>query len=260
MKNNLKGYLLLFIAILAAVAGIVLLLVSYKEYAIICFIISIVLLIISIVSLLITTKPLDRYEKEINDIIKTYDSVLAKTNNIPDLYEKNIILIDSIEDLVDIELEVRKPIVYFKQIESCSFILIDNDIAYIYIKKTSDDVESPVEHELKEVSLKKKNLNGIDSDILNSLEKTEIIKLPNRKSYKVSPVRKKQQEELERFEEEIHQADNKIVEKSEENNVEVPEETQSKKRIKEIFTEDIVEDVLDEETVEKKSDDDLELI
>lgn len=197
MKNNLKGFILLFVAIITSIIATALLLISYKEYAIICYIVSAVLLIISLMTIFIGSKPLDRYEKELNEILKTYDSVLAKTNNIPDLYEKNVILIDSIEDLVDIELEVRKPIVYFKQIETCSFILIDNDIAYIYTKKTSNDIESPLETELKNIKLKKKNSNGIDSDILNSLEKTEIIKLPNKKSYKVSPVRKKQQEDEE---------------------------------------------------------------
>ena len=111
-------------------------------------------------------------------------------------------LLESIDDLVDAQLEIRKPICYLKQTESCSFILLDEKEAYVYIEKLNEDVTSPIEIEIKEARLQEKSEENIDSEMLKDIEKTTIIKLSNKKSYKVSPVRKKKQErKIEQLEE-----------------------------------------------------------
>ena len=59
---------------------------------------------------------------------------------------KNIIRVTNLEDLMDAQLELRKPIYYMIEGEdSCSFVLLDNTEACIYILKKNDEVESPLE-------------------------------------------------------------------------------------------------------------------
>ncbi len=96
--------------------------------------------------------------------------------------------------MVDAQLEIRKPICYYKQTESCSFVLLDDKEAYVYVEKLSDDVLSPVEIELNDIKAKQKNSEDIDAEMLRDIEKTTIVRLSNKKSYKVSPVRKNKEE------------------------------------------------------------------
>ena len=56
--------------------------------------------------------------------------------------------------------------------------------------KLNPDVVSPLEIEIKENKLKNKSQDEMDSEMLRDIEKTTIVKLSNKKSYKVSPIRK----------------------------------------------------------------------
>ena len=111
------------------------------------------------------------------------------------LNENNIDLVDNIDDMVDAQLEIRKPICYYKQTESCSFVLLDDKEAYVYVEKLNDSVLSPVEIEINDIKMKQKNSEDIDSEMLRDIEKTTIVKLSNKKSYKVSPIRKEKVKE-----------------------------------------------------------------
>ena len=135
----------------------------------------------------------DAFTRKINSILKTYDAILVRSN-IPDLKEHNVILIDNFEDLVDAQVEIRKPIFFQKQTESCSFILLDQNNAMIHIEKLNDDVISPLEIVLSDLAKSRKK-EDVDYSILKDIERTTIIKLENSKSYKVSPIRKKPKEE-----------------------------------------------------------------
>ena len=197
MKKNLKGILCLVGAVVLIVVGLVLRNTDYAGYTIICITGSIVLLILGVVSFVATKDPTKNYENKIKNIINTYDSILVKNNSIPSLEGRNIVNVASMEDLVDAQLELRKPICYLKQTESCSFILLDEKEAYIYVEKLNDKVVSPVEIELNNLKIKEKDKDEMDSEMLRSIDKTTIVKLSNRKSYKVSPLRKKKKEEEE---------------------------------------------------------------
>ena len=128
------------------------------------------------------------------NILNTYDSILVKSNTIPSLEGRNVVNVEKMEDLVDAQLELRKPICYLKQTESCSFILLDEKEAFVYVEKLNDDVVTPVEIELKELKIKEKDKDDMDSEMLKAIDKTTVVKLSNRKSYKVSPIRKKKEE------------------------------------------------------------------
>ena len=191
MKHKIQGIILFLVGIILIIGSIFLLRSDYREYSIPCIIGSMIVLYFSMTFILESKDPEKRYEKEVQSILKTYDSVLVKSNNIPKLKNKTILSIDSIEDLVDAQLEIRKPICYFKQTDSCSFLLMDEETAYIYIKKVKDSISSPIEIEIRDCMLEKKKEEGIDPDILEAIEKTMIIKLANNKSYKISPIRQK---------------------------------------------------------------------
>ncbi len=137
------------------------------------------------------------FESEIKGLLNTYDSILLKCSSVPNMDGRNIIKVESMDDLVDAQYEIRKPICYLKQSESCAFMLLDEKEAYVFIKKINDEVLSPVEIEINNMKFRKRENSDMDSEMLQDIDKTTIIKLSNKKSYKVSPIRKKNEEKKE---------------------------------------------------------------
>ena len=194
MKNKI-GFVFIGLAVVFGVVGGVLLTTSLSGYAILAFTVAAVFLLFGVTNLLKNGNPNIQYESTVKDILNTFDSILVKSNTVPNLDGRNIVTVMSIDDLVDAQLEIRKPICYIKQTESCSFVLLDEKEAYIYIHKLNDDVVSPVEIAIQEQKVKKKSKDEMDSEMLREIEKTTVVKLSNQKSYKVSPIRKKNGEE-----------------------------------------------------------------
>ena len=195
MKDNVKGYILIGVAVLSAVGGYLLysgmINEDFQGYWYICAAVGVVALGFGIKFIIDTSSPTRVYESNIRNILNTFDSILVQSNAVPKLEGRNIINVESIDDLVDAQLEIRKPICYLKQTESCSFVLLDEKEAFVYVEKLNDDVVSPVEIELKELKVREKDRDDMDSEMLKAIDKTTVVKLSNRKSYKVSPIRKK---------------------------------------------------------------------
>ena len=247
MMKNKNGLIFLGIAIVFGIVGGILLTTSLSGYSILAFTIAGVLLLFAVTNILKNTNPNVQYESSVNDILNTFDSILVKSNTVPSLDGRNIVTVMSIDDLVDAQLEIRKPICYIKQTESCSFILLDEKEAYIYIHKLKDDVVSPVEIAIKEQRIKKKSKEEMDSEMLREIEKTTVVKLSNQKSYKVSPIRKKDNDKKEEEEEKsIIEEDNKSKKEEEEKFI-IEEDNKSKK-----------EEFLEEESKPKKKKKSLE--
>ena len=194
MKVSVRGIILIVIAIVFGLGGVYLLNTDLKGYSILCVAIALVSLFIGITFIIDNSSPERIYSSNVKEILNTFDSILVKSSNVPNLEGKNILFLDSIDDLVDAQLEIRKPICYVKQSESCSFLLMDDQATYIYIEKLRDDVVSPVEIEINELKIRKKSSDELDSQMIRNLEKTTIVKLSNKKSYKVSRIRDKQGE------------------------------------------------------------------
>ena len=190
MKGNIKGIIVSIVAIILLGVAYYLYASNNMGYALIAVSFGLILLIFGIKSILSERNPEQAYESKIKNIINTFDSILVKSNTVPKLLGRNIIFVEEIEDLVDAQLEIRKPICYYKQTESCSFILLDDKEAYVYIEKLNSDVVSPVEIEINDIKRKKKNSEDLDSEMLRDIEKTTIVRLSNKRSYRVSPVRK----------------------------------------------------------------------
>lgn len=190
MKENVKGILFIVIALVAAAGAYYLYTLDYVGYAIVGATAFVILIVFGIISILNSTNPTKKYESNIKNIINTFDSILVKSNTVPKLIGRNIIVVEEIDDMVDAQLEIRKPICYYKQTESCSFVLLDDKEAYVYVEKLNPDVVSPIEIEINDIKLKQKNSEDLDSEMLRDIEKTTIVKLSNKKSYKVSPINK----------------------------------------------------------------------
>ena len=177
------------------IAGIVLSAMGNVGYAILAFTVSIVFGLFGLHFGFDNRNPDQVYESKVKDMINTYDSILLKCNTVPNIDGRNIIKVETMDDLVDAQYEIRKPICYLKQSESCAFILLDEKEVYVYIEKLHEDVLSPVEIEINNMKFRKKENSDIDSEMLQDIDKTTIIKLSNKKSYKVSPIRKNKEEE-----------------------------------------------------------------
>ena len=203
MNDSVKGYILVGLAILLGVGAYVLYAgaTDFHGYWYICAAGAVVALGFGLKFVFDNSNPTRAYESNVRNIINTFDSILVQSNAVPKLEGRNIIYVETIDDLIDAQLEIRKPICYYKQTESCSFALLDDKEAYIYIEKLNPDVVSPLEIEIKENKLKIKSADEMDSEMLRDIEKTTIVKLSNKKSYKVSPIRKDKKKEEEKQEE-----------------------------------------------------------
>ena len=121
-------------------------------------------------------------------ILKTYNSIIVEVEDIPNIAGKNIIKVKSIEDLVDAQLELREPIYFKNDNDSCFFMLLHYNEACIYILRMNDDVVSPTEQSIKNM---KEDPDSKDNkeNILENVENTIVYKLDELRSFKISPIR-----------------------------------------------------------------------
>lgn len=109
-----------------------------------------------------------KYYRKIRKILKTYNSILVKCKSIPKLVDKNIVMVESMDGMINAQIETRKPILYFMENESVSFMLLDGTETYIHIVKMHEGVESEVEHIINNMENAK---NTFVKEILSNLEK-----------------------------------------------------------------------------------------
>lgn len=142
------------------------------------------------------------YKSSLHDILKNYNSILVKLLCLPELTDRNIVRVAELDDLIVAQMEIRKPISYFEEVASCTFILQDNKDSYIYILKKNNSVYPIIQNYLDDHNLRKAKTY---TNLLSDIDKTTIIKLENSKSYKVSPIRKgkKQETEILSFDNEV---------------------------------------------------------
>ena len=190
MKGNVKGIIFVLGGIALLCAAYYLYTINHAEYSIVSVTAGVISLVFGIRFLLSDRNPEMAYENKVRNIVNTFDSILVKSNSVPKLVGRNIIFVEDMGDLVDAQLEIRKPICYYRQTESCSFVLLDDKEAYVYVEKLNPEVVSPVEIEINDIKRMQKNSQDLDSEMLRDIEKTTIVRLSDKRSYKVSPVRK----------------------------------------------------------------------
>ena len=140
-------------AIIALVVLAIVLIITLVTELYSFFIVLLALFILLIVSLAIylKEKPDDYslYIKEKKRILKTYGSVIIEVETLPNIVGKNIIKVKSMDDLVDAQLELREPIYYKNDNDSCFFLLLHYNEACIYIIKLNESVISPTEQSIR---------------------------------------------------------------------------------------------------------------
>ena len=111
------------------------------------------------------------YQKKLRKILKTYNSILVKCKNVPALSDKNIIMVENMDSMVNAQIETKKPILYFEENICTSFMLLDGTEAYIYIVKANPNIQSEVEHEINNLEITR---NTFVKEILSKIEKVLI--------------------------------------------------------------------------------------
>ena len=192
MANNKKT--ITIFAIVALIVLAIVILVTIVAGLTGASIVLVTLFIILTISLAIYLKDspdeLSVFIREKKRILRTYDSVIVEVEDIPNIAGKNIIKVKTIGDLVDAQLELREPIYYKNDNDSCFFLLLHYNEACIYILKLNDTVISPTEQSIKYMKPdKKEEKKESNQNILENVENTIVYKLDEMRSFKISPVR-----------------------------------------------------------------------
>ena len=106
-------YTILLIALIA-IAGW-LFFVKLYEFLIVDISILVIILILLLLNIVEKTDDVSIYNNELKKMLKRYDTILVETSTIPDLQDKNVMIITNIEDMIDAAVEIRKPIYYKKE-------------------------------------------------------------------------------------------------------------------------------------------------
>ena len=211
MKRTIKIIILTICLIASVFIGLQLYKNDQAAYSLIAGAVAIVLLFTLVTYTLNTRNEAAIYTSTLRKVLNNYDAILVESHNFPDLKGKNIIKVTNMDDLVDAQIEIRKPIYYMIEGEdSCSFVLLDNTEACIYVLKQNEQVESPLELIVAEYE----KHNDIDASLLEDIERTTIIKLNNMKSFKVSPYKKNKEDLSSKKEKEadVEESEDKVSE------------------------------------------------
>ena len=199
MKRNKKIILLAIALIISILIELFLYRIQLFSYSLIVIALIMILSIYLITYILETKDEEAIYKSTLKKALKNYDAIMVESQKIPDLKDKNIIRVTNIDNLIDAQVEIRKPIYYINEGNSCSFVLLDNKEACVFILKLNDEVVSPLETMIDELDNSK--YEDLDLGILEDIDKTTIIRLSNKKTLKVSPYRKENEEKTEELSE-----------------------------------------------------------
>ena len=131
---------------------------------------------------------ISNFQSKMRNIWKIYDAIMVNTKTLPDLSDRNVVKVVSIENLIDAQIGIRKPIYYKDYITSCAYVLLGEKEACVLIMKENPDVICPYEI-IVENGLKGNNEKDIDHKLLDNIDKTTVIKIDDNKELKVSPIR-----------------------------------------------------------------------
>lgn len=123
-----------------------------------------ILVVVGFVGLIDTMKKLkffkkyNMYEITLDKISKNYDSIIANINNLPDIDGLKRIEVSTFEELIDVYNEVRMPINYYQneQKNESTFIIINDEIVWIYVLKKSDFLKRVDNNEKEKANGKRK--------------------------------------------------------------------------------------------------------
>ena len=181
MKNNvLKSGL---VSILFIITFILFLVIDKIELSLISLLFLIISIIVLIKNILIVNKPNGLFNEYIKSIIENNENILVEINKFPDMKGKEIYRTQTVQDLLNLETSVKKPIYYTYNNDSYDFILLDNKKVYINTIRKNKGVISCLDLYLSELNNKKNEYN-----LIEDLDKTTVIKIDKDKEYIVYPL------------------------------------------------------------------------
>ena len=235
MKKKETAIIIGFIGIIILITGWLLYNSKFEDYTLLVIVLGIIILLSDIVFLMNNKDEESVYSSSLKNILKNYESILVKTQDIPPLKGKNIIMLPDIEELVNASRETKKHIYYFREEDNTSFYLTLEDEILIYIDKLNKEVLSGTEKLLNQIEQEEKE-ESKDTSILEDIEKTTIIrinKLNEYKAFKVSPIR--DEKEIEKKENPVEKEEivkqEKSIEKEEDNVEPIKKEKTDKEEI-----------------------------
>lgn len=182
-KRNIICLILFFLLLFGA-----LYLYNQKLYTYLIIVVPIlfILLFFSIKGIRTKCSPEDEYNIFLKEILKTYDAVLINVVEMPSVDGRSIVKVSNFEDLIDAQIEIRKPIYYKRDDRSTIFVLLDDKQVCINILKVDEEENTQFDRWLADLEKEK---NKFDESILAGIENTTIVRLDNNKSYRVIPIK-----------------------------------------------------------------------
>lgn len=189
MTRAQKMFIYLSILFVSVAVGIFLYFEVSKDVTIIYSIVMVIVLFLALVIINMTKKDkISNFQSKMRNIWKVYDAIMVNTKTLPDLADRNVVKVVSIENLIDAQMGIRKPIYYKDYITSCAYVLLGEKEACVLVMKENPDVICPYEI-IIENSLKGSSEKDIDHKLLDNIDKTTVIKVDDDKEFKISPIR-----------------------------------------------------------------------
>ena len=114
--------------------------IENKPFTVICIIITLVstILFISLFKAIFNIKPKSEYTKHLDKILKNYDQIIVEVENPVREKDHNVILVKSFEEMIDLEEELRIPIIFYENIYKhiAVFTITHNNIVYKYVLRS----------------------------------------------------------------------------------------------------------------------------
>ena len=186
MSKGTKNIILIVLLLVGIAISFFLIKKEMITYAIITGTLSVIILLLLATSLFNNRTPEESFTNFMRDILKTFDAVLINSADDIETDGRSLLKVSNFEDLIDAQVEIRKPICYKRDDRSTLFVLLDEKTAYYCIVKVDEKEESPFDKWIKEQQKKKINF---DKSLLADIENTTVVKIDNNKSYKISPIK-----------------------------------------------------------------------
>ena len=111
--------------------------IGNKLLMIICITISLIstVLFIMLFKAIFNIKPKSKYTKQLEKILKNYDQIIVEVETPVREKDYNVILVKNFEEMLDLEEELRIPIIFYENIYKhiAIFTITHNDIVYKYV-------------------------------------------------------------------------------------------------------------------------------
>ena len=162
MNNKIKLIVLVFLLVLLIGIDLVLFYFKLFDYLIVLSVITIALIVFTMLEVKkINMDENKKYMYLLKKILKIYNPILVETKNFPDIKNKSILKVGDMDDLLNAQYEIKKPIYYIKSEDSTVFYILDNDVILVHFIKKNESTLTSLEIELDNLD----NLDKIISDL-----------------------------------------------------------------------------------------------